>query len=30
MIIPIDREKLKEYDGEPVHLIANGWYIIVT
>ena len=23
----IDREKLKEYDGEPVHLIANGWYM---
>lgn len=23
----IDREKLKYYDGDPVHLIMNGWFI---
>ena len=22
----IDREKLSDYDGEPVKLIMNGWY----
>ena len=23
----VDREKLKEYNGEPINLIANGWYM---
>lgn len=23
----VDREKLKKYDGEPIILIANGWYM---
>jgi hypothetical protein len=25
--IPVDREKLKDYDGEPVNCVFNGWFM---